>query len=127
MVFRKLDGYGKGRLVYANPVDGAGFADLYEVGGLGSGGTPLKLIGRAFARASSPDRAKAGYYFVDLACDDYSIDCGLCAVPASYKSTGISTFIIDVKGTVYMKDTGGSPVTTYPADPDAKGWVPAGQ
>ena len=77
-------------------------------------------------------RARPGYYFVDITHDaqgaefDFSIDCGLCAVPAEYDRTGRNTFLIDVTGTVYQKDTQGWPVWLYPANPVAKGWIPVG-
>lgn len=123
--FYRMDPYGKGLRVYANPEDGKGFPDLYEIGGPGSGGSALRMIDLSFAEASSPARPKAGYYFVDLTYGDYSIDCGLCAVPARYPSTGRNTFVMDVSGTVYMKDTQGEPVTTYP-DVAGGGWIPVG-
>ena len=119
--FHRTDFYGKGMLVYANPKDGAGFPDLRRL----PDGTALKMIDPTFARATSPETARAGYYFVDIEYDDYSIDCGLCAVPAEYGVTGENTFIIDVTGVTYQKDNGGQPVTVYP-DVAKAGWIPVG-
>jgi len=126
-VFQRVDRYNRNMLVYANPKDGTGFPDLYRIGGPldRPDGTELKLIDLAFARATGPESPKAGYYFVNLEYDDYSIDCGLCAVPAQYGKSGLSTFVIDLTGTVYKKDTGGRPVTRYP-DVVQDGWLPVG-
>lgn len=129
--FRKTDRYGKGDRVYANPKDGKGFPDLYR---LPSGKEP-KLIDAAMARAlpdpSKDANAKAGYYFVNVTSDargreyDCVIDHGLSAVPAKYGETGVSTFVIDVTGTILKKDSGGKPVTKHPGV-DAEGWVICG-
>jgi hypothetical protein len=129
--FHRTDFYEHGFLVYANPKDGKGFPDLYQVGGPGSFGPELRLIDEAFARATSPASPRAGYYFLDITRDtqggefDFSIDCGLCAVPARYGNSGKMTFVIDVTGVVYQKDTGGREVTQYP-DVAGGGWVPVG-
>ncbi len=126
--FHRADFYGKGMLVYANPRDGAGFPDLYRA----PNGTTLKLVDFAFARAASPLCPRAGYYFVDITSDakgkeyDFSIDCGLCAVPAEYGVTGKNTFVIDVTGGVYQKDGGGRSVRRYP-DVEKEGWARVGQ
>lgn len=122
--FHRTDFYDKGFLTYANPKDGKGFPDLYQIGGPGSGGAVLKLMDLSFAKATTPERARAGYCFVDLVYDDYTVDCGLCAVPAEYGETGVHTFIIDVTGVVYRTDNGGKPLTSYPAN--MAGWVPVG-
>jgi type II secretory pathway pseudopilin PulG len=129
--FHRTDFYGLEYLVYANPWNGSGFPDLYEVGGVDSGGTLLKLIDHSFARAEMGGESRAGYYFCDMLGDkatgpyDFSIDCGLCAFPAE-RRFGRNTFIIDAMGTVYQKDTHGWPVWIYPADPKAEGWLPVG-
>ena len=131
-VFRREDRYGKGALVYANPVDGKGFPDLYRVGGPRESetGDELKLIDIAFARATSAESPKSGYWFVDIIADtkagpyDFTEDCGLCAVPARYGKSGLHTFIIDARGTVYKKDNGGAAVTIWP-DSKEDGWLPA--
>ena len=132
--FQRVDRYGKKKLVYANPIDGKGLADLYRVGGLlkESDGSEIKFIDLAFARATSPQTAKAGYWYVEIMGDavdgkpyDYTNACGLCAVPAVYGETGIDTFIVDLTGTVYRKDTGGAPVQVYP-DTANEGWEPVG-
>jgi hypothetical protein len=132
-VFRKVDHYGKGELVYASPTDGAGFPDLYEIGGPGSGGTAPKLIDRAFAEATGPESAKSGYYFVDITHDgggvpyDHSFEFGLCAVPAEHGKTGRNTFVVDVTGAVFQRDNGGEPVTRFPeVDSEKDPWIPAG-
>jgi hypothetical protein len=119
--YHRSDFYGKGALSYANPKDGKGFPDLYRVRGKGE---VMNLIDASFARATGPESAKRGYYFVDLQYGDYTVDCGLCAVPARYGETGFYTFVIDVTGTVYAKDNGGKPLTTYP-DMRRASWVPA--
>jgi hypothetical protein len=125
-VFHKTDHYGRGALVYANPTDGRGFPDLYEVND-----TPLKLIDSMLAQATSPNSPKHGYYFVNItqsvdgAPYEPTIAFGACAVPAAYGSSGRNTFVIDVSGTVYVKDTGGKPVTKYP-DVIGDKWIPYG-
>jgi len=133
-MFQREDRYGKGELLYANPEDGVGFPDLYRIGGPleEPDGTELKLIDLALARATSPETNKAGYWFVEITSDalsgnryDYTVDCGLCAVPAVYGKSGIYTYVIDLTGTVYKKDNGGKPVTAYP-DVKKDGWRPVG-
>lgn len=132
--FQRKDRYDKGELVYANPIDGTGFPDLYRIGGPldEPDGTELKLIDLALARATSPETAKAGYWYVEIMSDgitgqpyDYTQACGLCAVPAVYGKSGIYTYIIDITGTVYKKDNGGKPVTAW-SDIEEEGWVPVG-
>ena len=114
--------------IYANPVNGKGFVDLYQIGGIGSGGAEPQLIDRAFAEATSPDSHRSGYYFAEIAADangpyDYTKQFGLCAVPAEYRRDGRSTYIVDNEGVVYGKDNGGKPVTVWP-DIEAEGWFP---
>ncbi len=119
-------------LAHANPWNGSGFPDLYEVGGPGSGGKKLKLIDLALARARLGGTPRYGYYFCEILGTagqgpyDFSTDCGLCAFPAEYGRSGRLTYIIDVTGIVLQKDTKGIPVWTYPADPKAEGWIPVG-
>ncbi|MHC4249068.1 MAG: DUF2950 family protein [Planctomycetota bacterium] len=133
--FHRLDRYGKGKRVYANYLDGKGFTDLYRLGGPleHPDGTEIKLIDLAFARATSPATAKAGYWYVEITADavsgkpyDYTQDCGLCAVPAVYGETGIHTFVVDLTGTVWKKDNGGRPVQAYPDVVNDDGWEPVG-
>ena len=120
--FERVDRYGKGESVYANPRDGKGFPDLYRIGGPldEPDGTEIKLIDLAFARATSPETPKDGYWFVDFVSDevdgpyDFTRDCGLCAVPAVYGETGIHTMVIDLTGTVYRENIGGKALRTYP-------------
>jgi hypothetical protein len=129
--FWHVDRYGKGGHLYANPKDGTGFPDLYRVGGPldEPDGTSIKLIDLAFASATSPETAKNGYWFVDIVSDkiagdyDFTNACGLCAVPAVYGETGIHTFIVDLTGTVYPKDTKGMPASIYP-DTTKDRWLP---
>ncbi len=83
----------------------------------------LLLIGKAMAEATSPDRSHGGYYFAEIT-SRFEFDVGLCAVPAVYGKTGRNTFVIDVTGVVYWKDTGGNPVRTWPDIAD--GWTPIG-
>ena len=140
-VFHRTDYYGIGKKVYANPKDGVGFSDLYQIGYPSAPrGEPFKLIDVTFANASAGNpgpRPKAGYYFADLHYKDYSTGCGLCAVPASYNRSGRNIYIIDVTGTVYQKDaaaeftgvTTGSkvpPLKTYPSAQALTTWIPVG-
>jgi hypothetical protein len=75
--FHRADRYGNGFLVYANPEDGAGFPDLYQIGGPGSGGKVLGLIPEAMARATVGGTPWNSYVFADIEYGDYSIDCGV--------------------------------------------------
>ena len=130
-IFHRKDFYGIGRKVYANPTDGVGFPDLYQLGGPGSGGEVLDLIGLSMARAVPGGEPRGGYLYCDITGDpngpwDYSVDCGLCAYPAERgRKWPRYTRIIDVTGAVYQKDIGGEPVTIWP-DVEADGWVPVG-
>lgn len=128
-VFVKQGGYGgESEGVYANPVNGKGFVDLYKLGGIGSRGRELKLIDEHLARAANPKIPRSHYYFVEITADnnglfDYRKQYGLCAVPAWYHRAGRNTFIVNQEGVVYGKDNGGKPVTTWP-DIEAEGWLP---
>jgi hypothetical protein len=87
----------------------------------------LGLIDQAMAEATSSENPRAGYYFVEIEPEGemrMGLCMDLCAVPARYPKTGRNTFIIDVTGTVYRKDTGGKPVTVWPDVSD--GWLPIG-
>jgi len=123
--FHRTDFYGRGQLMYANPHTGRGFVDLYAVGNQRIG-----LIDQSLAKATSPRTAKAGYYFISFrgSADGYEydpvIEFGVCAVPAVYGKTGINTFVMDVGGSVYMKDTGGVAPTRYPDV--RRGWIAVG-
>ncbi|MHC4504717.1 MAG: DUF2950 family protein [Planctomycetota bacterium] len=140
-MFKRSSFYGIGKKVYANPRDGVGFSDLYQVGhGAGPRGEALEMIDVTFADARwgyRRKKPKAGYYFADLEYDDYTTDCGLCAAPASYNRSGRNIFIVDVTGTVYEKDAAaefpnvrtGDAVLPLRAYPDAKAittWIPVG-
>ena len=140
--FRRSDYYGIGKKVYANTRDGTGFTDLYQVGGPGSKSEAIKLIDITFAEATVGGRPKAGYLFADITADadgpyDPVTGCGLCAVPASYNRSGRNIFIVDVTGTVYLKDaavrypglrTGETPppLTVYPDPTEIATWLPVG-
>ena len=139
--FHRTDYYGIGKKVYANPKDGVGFSDLYQIGYPSAPrGEPFKLIDVTFANASAgnPNRKpKAGYCFADLRYADYSVECGLCAVPASYNRSGRNIFIIDITGVVYQKDaaavypglqTGDTvpPLTRYPDAEALTPWTAVG-
>ena len=103
-------------LRFANPFDGAGFPDLYHLGGR----ELREWVDPAFAAATDPQHSIDGYYFVDITGSrrtgpyNYARECGLCAVPAEYGRTGINTHIVDVQGTCFQGDTGGKPVTSFP-------------
>ena len=102
---------------------------FYRLCNFTMGGEPIGLIDSAFAMASTSSRPRAGYWFQDISISRngqpyvYAFDYGLGAVPASYNQSGLSTFIIDVQGTVYMKDIGGVAATAFPSDPAASLWV----
>ena len=51
---------------------------------------------------------------------------GLCAVPKTHGRTGRKTFVTNIQGTVFEKDTGGEPVDLFP-DLTAEGWEIAQQ
>ncbi len=71
-------------------------------------GARLELIPGAFAMADSPNRGYQGYYFInDPNIRNGLYEFGLYAVPCVYDKTGINTYYIDTKGTVFMKDLGG--------------------
>ena len=127
--FAKKARYGEkvGR-VYANPINGAGLPDLYQVGGPDSRGQLLEFVERDFAEAVAAHRPKYGYFHLDILGDrnglyDFSKDCGLCAVPAEWNVTGRNTYIINVTGMIYQKDNGGRPVTVWP-NVEKEGWEP---
>ncbi len=108
--FHRTDHYGKGHRVYANPDDGSGYPDLYEIGGPGSGGKRLELIDREFAEArhGGPfEKPRSGYLFIDIEYDDFSTDCGLWAYPARHDRSGRNVFFIDMTGVVYHNDLRG--------------------
>lgn len=139
--FRKVDRYGIGRKVYANPKDGVGFRDLYHIGydGKSVPGKPVPhLIEQALADADvslAKPRPMAGYLFVDITGDadgpyDYTTEFGLCAVPLPYSRSGRNMFIVDPDGHVFQSDASfhvppgesrAEPVTTWP---DLRSWIP---
>jgi len=109
---------GKGRR-FANPTDGRGLPDLYEVR-LESGSARLDLLQRGFANALSPSVAFQGYYYVNIVRDengpyDYAKHFGLCAVPAKYTASSRSyTLVINHSGAIYRKDNGGKAIVAWP-------------
>jgi hypothetical protein len=129
-IFRQAERYGTRRPAYANPRDGAGFPDLYRIGG------PLKedrgdepaLIDRAFATATSQETPNHGYWYVDVIAGpdgpyDFSRECAICAVPSKYGRSAVHTYVADNTGAIYVKDNGGRPVTVFP-DVEKEGWRP---
>ena len=131
--FRKTDFYGIGKHVFANQRDGAGYADLHSLTRASDGSKQIiKLIDLSMAsanpRTAGPPRS--GYYFADITGDargpyDYTRSHALCAYPARYRYSGFGTFIVDVSGHVYQKDTRGSPVKVWP-DIEKDGWTAVG-
>jgi type II secretory pathway pseudopilin PulG len=141
--FRKVDRYGIGRKVYANPKDGSGFRDLYHVGydGTTDPEEPAPhLIDRTFAQTDidlAERCPKAGHLFANITGDadgpyDYTRQFGLCAMPYSYGRAGRNMFIVDHRGRVYQRDVSFNvvragwppePVTTWP-DVKKEGWTP---
>ena len=129
-MYRRTDWDGDGILEYAFP-----FTRLNtEV----TDGQPIRIIDDAFANASRDNSPagtpvpRAGCVFVDLTGDaiagpyddgkgNFVNGCGLCGYPAEYGRSGCYTYIVDVRGTVYWKDTGGQPVTVFP-DVGKEGW-----
>jgi prepilin-type N-terminal cleavage/methylation domain-containing protein len=141
-VFRRADYYGCGHLVFANPTNGNGSTDLFEVpASVSSTGAaiPLKLVDVSFAKslknAKSPytDKvAKSGYFYCDLAtysdgsAYDYQYESGFFAAPAVYGRTGRKEFVIDTTGAIFEHVEGSQrdPQTQYPDV--ASGWTPPG-
>jgi hypothetical protein len=126
---------------------GNGYPDLHKInykGGTTGTGEVLNLIDQTFADAwtgMTDTKAKAGYQYDDLEtvnsnAYDFTIDCGLAAGPKSYNRSGRSTYIIDVTGTVFQRDsaqittyaTGDevTPVTDYPSATGITEWMPVG-
>jgi hypothetical protein len=136
--FRVEDRYGIGKLVFANPTDGAGYRDLYQVGYPDAPqGDVLAYIDQDFANAGfflKRRESTWGYLFADIVGDsegpyDFTGEFGLCASPFSYERGGIHVYIINAEGKVYRKDFSTKypigaevrPVTTWP-DVVAEGW-----
>ena len=120
-----------------------------DVSGLwseGGGGVPAQLISRATAEADARPLKPlvktpvpwAGYLFVVLKRDDstgetYQTDTdgsgrkvrhtskfGFCAYPAEYGRTGRLTFFMNENNTIFKQDTGGKPLSAWPADETLK-------
>lgn len=142
VLFRSCDYYQTGELQYANQDEGNGLADLFDVGYDGTSaslsGNAIKLIARNMAEADDSNsvvKANAGYYYHDLAYDDYSIECGLIAYPVMYGHTGINSYIININGTISMinstkmdaSTSNGKAVTPLDEFPDdISDWLPPG-
>ncbi|MHC5057750.1 MAG: DUF2950 family protein [Planctomycetota bacterium] len=141
--FACADHYGTGRYVYANPVDGSGFADLHFIE---VDGKKLGYIGADFARASydtpfertGPNSMSAtdvhGYYFRDITGDaegafDYTREYALCAAPACYQRAGVHMYVISHEGRIFRRDprlekcARAVPISTWPSDEElARDW-----
>jgi len=72
--------------------------------------TPLELIADVFADATTTTTGYQGYYFTDDATAglNWMYEFGLYADPCVYEKTGINAYSVNTKGTVYMKDLGGT-------------------
>ncbi len=144
--FRTRDRYGIGRKVYANPVDGAGFRDLYHIGHDGAAAPENPhpcLVDASLARADlalSEVRPSHGYVFANILGDaegpyDYTRQHGLCAMPYEYGRSGRFMFIVNEAGRIYQKDACAArpsaraqpcPLITWP-DVEKEGWLPVGE
>lgn len=72
-------------------------------------GTALELIPSVFAEATSTTIGYQGYYFTDdTTVTSWANSYGLYADPCDYSKTGINSYCVDGKGTVFMKDLGGT-------------------
>ena len=90
--------YNRDEKEYALP-----FFDLYAL--KADGTTPVALIPPSFARATSPDAAWNGYYFIHFNEDGASQNkYELAAVPAKYGATGTHVFRIALRGAVKQAD-----------------------
>jgi hypothetical protein len=126
-IFHRTDHDGDGVLEYCGPSnpESPSFTCLNTTV---RDGKPIELISGSFAGATSAAAPISGYWFVDMKSRagkpfDAAKEFGLCGVPAEYGRTGRDTLIIGEEGTTYRKDTGGKPVTDFPADPAAEGWI----
>jgi prepilin-type N-terminal cleavage/methylation domain-containing protein len=126
--FCRTDFYGLGYSEFANKTHGAGFPDLYQIGGPGSGGVVLKMIDLTLAQAIPSGPPRAGYVFDDITYGDYSVDRGLGAAPRLFARSGRNLFVVDVAGTVYQgyasESDSNTPLTSYPDT--SSGWIPVG-
>jgi hypothetical protein len=111
---------------------------------------PIKLIELSVANADGVPKepleslhAKAGYLYAAMKTDEagapYDRGGGrnpekfaFCAYPERYKprawyrqnvDTATLTFIVNEANIIYRKDTGAAPVTRWPKDPAAEGWI----
>ncbi len=108
-------------------------------------GAPLSedIPENRWAPLPGPAQPKGGYYFLAMTHDGSKGDASyqqdtngtslegpyynpapfaFCAYPADHPSLGRFTFIVSEAGHVWKKDTGGEPVTRWPANPRAEGW-----
>ncbi|MHC4503524.1 MAG: DUF2950 family protein [Planctomycetota bacterium] len=139
--FRKQDWYGTGKLVYANPTDGVGLRDLFEIRRPDKGtSTKPGLIPKEFAEADvRVGKHWRGYLFADISADeagalDYTKQFALCAFPDPTVSGfgGAYMFVVNHEGRVYCsaahspRTTEGVPVEGYvPVTvwPDVRTWI----
>ena len=120
-MFRQKDWDGDGKKHYAVP-----FGLLYSAE---ANGRSIALIDKDFARATSPDKARTGYFYTDITVGSEGpleslSTFALCASPAFYGGSGRKTFITDNGGFIYSQDLGDNiPVGAWPADVEDEGWT----
>ncbi len=72
-------------------------------------GALLELINGQFAQATGTSAGYQGYYFTDdVDITNWLYTFGLYADPCVYDKSGINTYCVNSKGTVFMKDLGGT-------------------
>jgi len=129
-IFHRTDYDGDGVLEYCAPSN-AQHPDFTWLNKTVVDTWPIELIDSAFAAATSSKTPKYGYWYVDIPLDadgkpyDAKTGYALCALPARYNRTGLNTFIVDARGTIFQKDMAGNkPVTQFPdvSDPES-GWI----
>jgi len=134
--FREGTYYGEGRHVYANPRDGRGLVDLYQL----EGGRKTALVTAAVADAAADVAPASGYYYASVPCEDYEKQFAVCATPAGYARTGRHVYFLDTTGVVYRIDPreldpslrSGDRVKPLAARPSRdelmeRGWLPVAQ
>jgi hypothetical protein len=126
--FHKTDYYGIGKLVYANPRDGRGLADLYEVELPDGTWKKINLIDKGIAERTK--RPIDGYRIVDITGDangpfEPEIEFAFCLVPDPYLP-GKMTHYFGIGGQ-WSRDTGGKVPSPYtvPAKDSAYQGTPA--
>jgi len=90
------------------------------------------VLSRKIARASSPQNAYHGYYFVSIGyeADGKAVDprksWAIAAVPAVNDEYHVYTYIINKQKLTYARDTGGQPPRAWPRKEDINvegGWI----